>query len=451
VDDASSKFVLQIRRPNYWRIEVPVANSDDLGRSEELRKVLSQVLLFEKTACPFQRTFTVELPEAPKTPIKKRPWKPVETPKKSIDVILEAKGALDVESGEVYYTTISDDKRGREEVESDSDATDDTNVTPRNTFHRPMLAAFLEEKSGNSSVDLRACRAVTAPPQLTILTSSPAKSEKASSPLGRSSTMDTTHSDYSSSVDSFHTVQSWHSPITPLPPSPPDSNPASPTMFPFPHDNISLPKRSDRVREMSEVTNTPETPRAWDLNPSASSIEGRIEEQSFPVPKTPSLVDDIGDNLDEEHFEIATPPTQVQRIRHRPTTGSNSRRRALSPLPPAETLFSPKKRRPRRLQTTRHLPTAIIQKTCEILLSPPSHLLHLMLDIAAKIAAGEWRGMVFGFGEGGEKIVGQWDYADGDVNGEEWGEDDFGVSLGGKPDSRSSSLRERMGRSWEVD
>jgi len=74
-----------------------------------------------------------------------------------------------------------------------------------------------------------------------------------------------------------------------------------------------------------------------------------------------------------------------------------------------------------------------------------------MLNIAAKIAAGEWRGMVFGYGEGGEKIVGEWDYEDDQVMGDNWDEDDYGISLQGKDTSNSDTVRERVGRSWEID
>jgi hypothetical protein len=75
--DGDSKFVIQIRRPQYWRIEVSNKTEEDKVKVEELKKVLGEVLLFEKTPCPFQRDFVVELPEAPKTPVAKRPWKPV--------------------------------------------------------------------------------------------------------------------------------------------------------------------------------------------------------------------------------------------------------------------------------------------------------------------------------------------------------------------------------------
>jgi hypothetical protein len=39
-----------------------------------------------------------------------------------------------------------------------------------------------------------------------------------------------------------------------------------------------------------------------------------------------------------------------------------------------------------------------------------------MLKVAAKIAAGEWRGLVFGFADDGEKIDVRWDYEDSDFS-----------------------------------
>lgn len=76
LDEDSSRFVLQIRRPQYWRIELPVDEADDIQRALMLRNVFERILLFEKTECPFQRSFTVELPEGPETPVRKKPWTP---------------------------------------------------------------------------------------------------------------------------------------------------------------------------------------------------------------------------------------------------------------------------------------------------------------------------------------------------------------------------------------
>jgi hypothetical protein len=74
IDEVNSKFILQIRRPNYWRIELPVEDPGDQQRAEELREVLDKILQFEKTECPFKRTFTVDLPE--QVPVTILPWTP---------------------------------------------------------------------------------------------------------------------------------------------------------------------------------------------------------------------------------------------------------------------------------------------------------------------------------------------------------------------------------------
>ncbi|KAN0101923.1 Inheritance of peroxisomes protein 1 domain containing protein [Hyaloscypha variabilis] len=537
--DGDSKFVLSIRPPQYWRIEVPNQSADEKDRVEELKKVLELVLRFEKTPCPFQRDFVVELPEAPKTPVKKRPWKPVErskddpplfpgpasprinTPRTSstdsssssplrdyasseagtnvslleleefdeveeeeedlqdgsevtcdptnqdpgipsIDSIVTAPGSLGVETElpqfESQYNTAEEASLEPSLLESSvaeptfggyagsddendrfSDAADDTQLTPRShnqPAYQPLT--FGPEKDDRPQA-LQSSRSVTAPPVLSLITSPPSK-HRTNSPL-RSSTVVESDSDFSSSVESFHSVQSWHSPLAP--PSPPASGPSSPSSsYPYPHNNIVLPKRPHHKRDTSEITVTPETPRVWDMDESTKPSTSR---NSSPHPQTPTLITDAGEKSDEEQFEVLTPPTVRPTIRHRATTSSNSRRRALSPLPPAVNLFSPPRRRSRRLQTARHLPTAIIQKTCEILLSPPSHLFHLMISIASKIAAGEWRGVLSGHGE-----AVHWDFED-EYSGEGWFEDDYGISLPHAPTKAKTTSANVPGGSWEVD
>jgi hypothetical protein len=529
--DGDSKFVLQIRPPQYWRIEVPNQSADEKARVEELKKVLDQVLRFEKTPCPFQRDFIVELPEPPKTPVKKRPWKPVErskddpplfpgpasplisTPRTpstnstsssplrdyaaseagthvsileleeleeeeelqnsseipsdqtnqdpdipSIDSIVTApetetelphaeiqcKQTLEKSSLEpslvefsVADPVIEDYTGFDDENDRFSDAADDTQVTPRN-HHQPTHQPLTLDPEKDDRP--QASRSITAPPVLSLITSPPSK-HRTNSPL-QCSTVAGSDSDFSSSVESFHTVQSWHSPLDP--PSPPASGPSSPSSsYPYPHNNIVLPKRPHHTRDASEITVTPETPRVWDVN--ETSNPESTSRSSSPHPQTPTLVTDAGEKSDEEQFEVLTPPTVRPTIRHRATTSSNSRRRALSPLPPAVNLFSPPRRRSRGLQTARHLPTAIIQKTCEILLSPPSHLFHLMISIASKIAAGEWRGVLSGHGESVH-----WDFED-EYSDEGWFEDDYGIALPNAQARPKTTAANVPGGSWEVD
>ena len=519
----SSIFVLQIRPPKYRRIELPSKTPEERVRAEEFKDVLGKVLTFEKTPCPFRRSFTVDLPEAPRTPVKKRPWRPVERPKRDSSSLPEdeedrdsyfgspastvnslspsaaitdtviASGALNFIASEATSTSslskaqqmcqgsiVSSRKSflnelsstvprspqetpkpptstvylapsllEKSEAESPLSANnglsggsdnEDTDDTPRSRLQPSFPPSTYDLDKENRPQALQNCsRSITAPPVLSLITSPPSR-HRTTSPL-RNSTVMESDSEFSSSVDSFHSVQSWHSPLAP--PSPPASGPPSPTAtYPYPHNNIVLPKRPQHTREISELTVTPDTPRVWDM---ASTPETESVPRSLsPPPKTPTLINDASEKSDEEQFEVVTPPTIRSNIRHRATTSSNSRRRALSPLPAAVNLFSPR-RRSRRLQTARHLPTAIIQKTCEILLSPPSHLLNLMLGIASKIAAGEWRGVLSSHGE-----AVHWDF-ENEYAGEGWAEDDYGISLPNSQTNTKKSNTNNAGGSWEVD
>lgn len=343
----------------------------------------------------------------------------------------------------------------------------------------------------------QASRSVTAPPQLSLVMSPPSKSrtalptvasrsqpteapeESRSSNSGRPASPATPAVESTEPVvtgvettepcsptpssDSFHSVQSWHSPITP-PLSDPGSPPSGPNAamtpannsgtFPYPHEAIPLPtpERRRRVqqhnRDVSDLTVTPGThiTSTWDDEDGGTSSTGATNESASTAPEEPEpRSDDEARDADAGKATTATtlsapsvePFTSSRAIsprppiRHRVSSSSATsmptatattmtvRRRALSPLPPAANLFSPPssltasaRRRhsraatkppPSRLQVARRLPLAIVSKTCEILLSPPGHLIGLMLRVAARIAAGEWRGLVFG--EGGERVA----------------------------------------------
>lgn len=62
--------------------------------ASRLKGVLDQVLQFEKTYCPFQRTFSVELPKQPETPIKKIPWTPKHLPTSTKSLDTEVQGSV---------------------------------------------------------------------------------------------------------------------------------------------------------------------------------------------------------------------------------------------------------------------------------------------------------------------------------------------------------------------
>jgi hypothetical protein len=555
--------VLQIRRPEYWRIEVPNNNEEEKARVAELKSVLSQVLLFEKTPCPFKRDFVVELPEAPKTPVTKRPWRPVQGPQlfsspsygnKSVndddsrssrasspraqspaakpqrrqqspqrpptpvrspskpsivsaDVQVPKKQAPRPDNlspphsplatppttcpmpstplrqtsmntsppctpdtsrasalssstpratGAEFLTAVAEeedvdstrnDKPCNVHIESDesgftSETTEDSNDTPTGIFQPEFEAHLAETESCEKPQAMRnSARSTTAPPVLSLITSPPSKQRSKSPP--RDSTLSEESSSQSSTVGSFHSLHSWHSPLDPTSPGSPQFSSESPS-YPYPHNNIILPKRSNNRRNLDFVV---ETPGAWKSPPASDDGNSSSMCQS-PQTKTP-ILDGPNPLPHNDRTGTASPTVVETTIRHRATTSNNSRRRELSPLPAAVNLFSPPPaRRSRRLQTTRHLPTAIIQKTCEILLSPPSHLFTLMISVASKIAAGEWRGFLFsGYGE---EV--HWDFEDEYGRSPYSPEDDYGITLPRsnlprKPKSNASDA----GGSWEVD
>jgi len=531
IDEGSSKFILQIRRPQFWRIEVPTGGVEDDERARQLRGVFDAVLLFEKTPCPFQRSFTVVLPERPQTPVKKRPWTPVRStlaqlPPTPITPV-QASSRSSFADKKAYGSPDGkqEDAAGRDEddVTVPAGPGSDQASSPMSPevedgvqLQPPLSAAVLRGKLAG----FQASRSVTAPPQLSLNTSPPSKlsSQPDTQQPEREDSVSPTESMASyHSVQSVHSsVQSWHSPITPLPPSPPISSPSSPTFYPYPHENIALPKRStSHQRDVSDATITPRAPNSMALSPTSAnilSLDGSSAASSVyqDVEKPcPDSVDSPTSSTSgsEAKAAISSAVAPRPRVRHRPTTSSISvsRHRALSPLPPAANLFTPHRRfsmynnstRARtRLEAVQRIPGAIIHKTCEILLSPPSHLLALMLNVASRIAAGEWRGFLFGMGDTGESIPVQvrnpsssahaaatytdfdkWDYSEDEPGSpDSWGIDDYrdpapgrqgsqdqvAEATGSRPRASKAAYRRRKepanddqdpdwGYSWEID
>jgi hypothetical protein len=68
-----------------------------------------------------------------------------------------------------------------------------------------------------------------------------------------------------------------------------------------------------------------------------------------------------------------------------------------------------------------------------------------MLNIASKIAAGEWRGVL---SSNGDAV--HWNFED-EYGGEGWHEDDYGINLTKAPSESKASSTGGSGGSWEVD
>ncbi|KAK4498159.1 hypothetical protein PRZ48_010815 [Zasmidium cellare] len=61
--DGVSKFAMRVLPDTYYRIELPGDTPEDLEKAEECKETLKKVLHYERTPCPFARTFTVDIPE----------------------------------------------------------------------------------------------------------------------------------------------------------------------------------------------------------------------------------------------------------------------------------------------------------------------------------------------------------------------------------------------------
>ncbi|KAH7129300.1 inheritance of peroxisomes protein 1-domain-containing protein [Dactylonectria estremocensis] len=580
IDEINSKFILQIRRPNYWRIELPVAKAEDKLRAEALRQVFDNILQFEKTECPFKRAFTVELPEPPETPVKYKPWTPV---RRSQTDNLVAEEDDDDDDDDDDDEDSDDDSEcspvsSPDEVFTNHRATTPTPLRNRNTndesdtqlSNRPESPSApwyvraqvdeLETKIGIEGTEFMDISNATCPLRPSEMRGPENRQRDPKEPrspvIDDSSWQQYDDFDYPQRTGShlsspqhdddgprhsnhrgglFISTQFQNSPTdlpTPKAHAAPAARPGAnasqvqdegateahteteDVVFEL-HEgtgsqgdqrkarlrrtagfaitrSATLPAHAKLGTDKHSKSSTPQTLRGSTAGQS-SRMAGHDSFHSEQSPRAPSvsqanangtiIVDNdtashggdlsetgseggsalshesvdtapddfppikiagafparnIPDVTEESPATTATPQRPV--TRHRATTGSISvRRRPFSPLPSAANLFAPAppvERRP--IKTKLGLPMTIILKTLEMLLGPPSYLIALMLKVAAKILAGEWRGLVFGYGDDGEEIPVQWDYSEGELS--DLSDDD---SYMGAPHGRSHRRRSR--------
>ncbi|MCJ1287673.1 hypothetical protein MMC26_007025 [Xylographa opegraphella] len=436
--DGETKFAIKIRENHYYRIELPNTSPEDQRTADELKEVFSKVLQYERTACPFKRGFTVDLPESPKTPTQYRPWTPRTRPSPRTEILSNDKSdqsEADKPTGVVGLGNISeentDDEEDRAVLEkailkmADSKDLDDAFDTV-NTPTRPK--------------GLNGSRSVTAPPQLILKTIPPSSTTDL---LSRTASQDSDTASVASSVESFYSLRSFHSPVSPLPPSPPYSNPPSPPQRIDFDLGIDVARSRQHKRDVSELTVTAESFGFSDA--SSTPTWPQTDGPSTPLdPVTPGLTNDGASQSDELWPEVATPS---------PRTALRRRRRALSPLPPPGNLYFPKAR-----LSGQHLTAAILRKTCALLLGPPIQLVALMLNLAQRIARGAFYTSSVTIGERGQVVPGTWAQSDAENEHDQvWAVDDYGISLREllPRTSRSRNAEESKDRdgsgSWEID
>jgi hypothetical protein len=251
-------------------------------------------------------------------------------------------------------------------------------------------------------------RAITAPPQLTLDT----VDAELMAPLSRSSSRDSEAPSVASSRDSFYSVDDA---VTAA-----EANEHVSDLIDYDHLATIKASRTNHSRQVSEITITPGTP-----TPLPTRSENR---RGSTNPSTPTLVSDTEDDIDLPFLDAITPPDAIRlrKLRPQASTSSLSYDNSVPSLRAPDYLYASKS-----MSRRRAISTALIQKCYSLLVGPPSHLVSLMLDIAARIV----RSMQ-GAREGGLTVPGAW--ADEE---DEWQEDDFGVRLDSMPSREASRSR----------
>ena len=177
--DGVSKFAFRVLPDTYYRIELPGHTPEDFEKVEEMKVTLSKVLFYEKTACPFARTFSVELPEphSPKERRSKRKsshgpakrwtldkaysWKPEDWEEKQRQRSESLLGSGSSEVSEDEAGPGAEVKTPEKESEESSELVDAVRELKVDTPLKPA--------------GLAAMRSVTAPPQLTVRSTPPSR------------------------------------------------------------------------------------------------------------------------------------------------------------------------------------------------------------------------------------------------------------------------------------
>lgn len=443
-------------------MELPFETEEDKAKIEQFKSVLSQVLHYEKTQCPFGRSFEIDLPERPKTPPRKRParrptqkakkwtfdktWMPEDGPRPSTPVL----------DGSDSANTSSYEEDDRSSIHTDSSEVP-VPETPGSVFDSTPPPKVVRRLSVAERAQLfQSPRSVTAPissvrsradssaslmgciPEVSKEEEKEKKNEDMVKPAVLERKPSTDAASLLSSADSFHSLHTAR-----RTPSPPFVDAEAEILNPWSDSASTQDDTRGRARHRRDVSELTVRAVSTDYAPKAAVVTPVVPLQPITTPSidirpssaphTPPLVNDSDeDSLGHLSLDVPTPPDM---IRMRKLTGA-SPRRAFSPMPQPQNLCFPT-----RHQTDQKFTTALVRKTCEIVLGPPQHLVSLMLRIAASISNG------FGFStyrvRRTTNIPGSWESSGEE---DEWEEDDFGIPL-----SNLGEPVRRTGHTGELD
>ncbi|WPH00438.1 Hypothetical protein R9X50_00326700 [Acrodontium crateriforme] len=222
--DGVSKFAFRVLQDVYYRIELPGHTEEDMAKVELLKETWKKVLYYERTPCPFSRTFTVEIPEeTPKIrrsrrktsgPAKK--WKLARAytwkPEDGEEPPRPPSSSADSVSGSGEETDESAREEGSwegSEVAGSSESADDLGELPVSTPTKIR--------------GLKGMRSLTAPPQLTLRSTPPSKMQTRVFPDRAAEDTTRVEREPPNPLDPAR-LETFQVIPTHMPPSPPDSS-----------------------------------------------------------------------------------------------------------------------------------------------------------------------------------------------------------------------------------
>lgn len=287
--DNISKFAMRVLTDTYYRIELPAETEEELAQVEEFKATLQKVLFYERTACPFARTFDVPLPEEEQVKKKKRrntthgpakkwrqdraySWRPEDGGEPPHLSTSEGEESASVSEEEVEESTRPGGEVGRmleEDVKTELE--DRPQAVTKLTPSRPSV---------RDRVKGLTMRSVTAPPQMDLHSPTPSR-------LRNNVLVDSKPNPPTMDPPELRTFQAIPTDMPPelrtfqaiptdMPPSPPDSSAgfeysehATPTKDPG-LNRTGSPLHNPRLRQRREETaSSPDTPLEPDLQPEA--------------------------------------------------------------------------------------------------------------------------------------------------------------------------------------
>jgi hypothetical protein len=446
--DGKSKFAMRVALPDtYYRIELPGETEEDIAKVAEFEDILRKVLFYERTACPFARGFSVDLP--PEEPVVRQRRRKSHGPAKKWR--LARAYSWKPEDGE-EPPSLGDEEDYTSDVESDgepahsydssldetqSDASGPSEDVREFVNRTPTRPSVRERIAG-----LTALRSVTSPPQFGAQRTPPRRLQAVAEVNGSQSAPATT---------SFQDIP------TAMPPSPPDSSAGFESAVPLHSEyedrgHETLPKELSHINRDSdsslvdpdghdtglvsydkvEVAEQPIVPETSGRHILGESTHNEPSSQANPLAidivetesKSPvatittekALVQDD----DASPMALAPSPGIVQktassvyqtsedpyaqiraRIQARRSIGGgstvNSPARMLSSMSSRASLVSTSSPASRHAQAQQQaLTSGLMQKAVTKFLGPPAALVAIMLRIADRFANGAYA-VDFGF------------------------------------------------------